>query len=410
MPAIEPSASSVVQATAAIRRVIAARVRDPHDREDLIQTTLVKVAAAQGRLGDATLEGYAIVTARNVVIGHYRTETTRKRHVHRLVEYTSFAGPEELTLRREETDALATALTRLHPADRRLLLAHEVDGTSTAELAHEHDSTPGGVAVRLARARARLRLEFLLVFRNLDQLPTEQCRPVLVALSAGDRRRQATLHAGEHLLQCDTCASLSQPLIERKRSIAGFLPLAGLRPLSGGLRRILRSGKGQAAVGVTVAAGVITVAVLAQPTPTARVPIHTTNVVAPRPRPPIPPARPHSPLMSGVLPLLPIPAGGLARFDGRAVTAQKLLVLSVPANEGAWLGTDPTNRVWVEFIGPGESPFHIVPGQHLTFAGALKKNAAAYSESIGLEDGPDANYLDLMDLHIEVAYPAVHIG
>jgi RNA polymerase sigma factor (sigma-70 family) len=402
---------AVAEAAAAVRRVIGARIRDPHDREDLVQSTLVKVAAAQERLGAEALEGYAIVTARNVVIDHYRTETSRRRHVHRLVEYTRLDGPEELSLRREETDALATALDRLASADRRILLAHEVDGVSTAELAEQYASTAGGVAVRLARARARLRLEFLLVFRNVE-LPTEKCRPVLLALSAGENRRQVALHAGEHLVDCNTCARLSAPLIERRRSIAGFLPFVGLRPLLRGTRRALKSGKVQAAVGVTAVAGVVAVAVVAPSTPSTRNSALATPVTAPRPtRPTVTVPVAGSPLMAGATPLLPLPVGGLEPFEGRAVSAWALTVLSVPANEGAWLGTDAENRVWVEFIGPGESPFHVLPGQRLTFVGMLKRNRPDYARSIGLgPGGAGASVLDAMVAHIEVAYSSVHIA
>jgi hypothetical protein len=37
------------------------------------------------------------------------------------------------------------------------------------------------------------------------ELPTARCQPVLLALSAGDRRRQLALDAGGHLMQCPTC-------------------------------------------------------------------------------------------------------------------------------------------------------------------------------------------------------------
>jgi anti-sigma regulatory factor (Ser/Thr protein kinase) len=43
---------------------------------------------------------------------------------------------------------------------------------------------------------------------------------VLLALSAGDRRRQRDLDAGGHLLACTWCARLSEPLLDRRRSAA----------------------------------------------------------------------------------------------------------------------------------------------------------------------------------------------
>jgi anti-sigma regulatory factor (Ser/Thr protein kinase) len=92
------------------------------------------------------------------------------------------------------------------------------------------DSTPGAVAAQLARARARLRVEYLLELEPTKP-PSGRCRPVLLALSAGDRRRQRELDAGGHLLGCGWCARLSEPLLDRRRTagVAGEvrIPIRG---------------------------------------------------------------------------------------------------------------------------------------------------------------------------------------
>ena len=46
--------------------------------------------------------------------------------------------------------------------------------------------------------------------------PTDRCRPVLFALSAGDRRRQRELDTAGHLLDCDCCLGLSTALFDRR--------------------------------------------------------------------------------------------------------------------------------------------------------------------------------------------------
>jgi serine/threonine-protein kinase RsbT len=107
------------------------------------------------------------------------------------------------------------ALARLPQADRELLFAHEVEGRDTAALAADRRSTPGAVAARLARTRARLRMEYLLAQRGEDP-PTDRCRPTLLALSAADRRRQAELDVPGHLLACDFCSDLARLLRERR--------------------------------------------------------------------------------------------------------------------------------------------------------------------------------------------------
>jgi serine/threonine-protein kinase RsbT len=127
------------------------------------------------------------------------------------------ATPDEHVLEREEHDAVAGALSRLTNRERETLLAHEVSGRDTRSLAEELGLTPGAVAARLNRTRARLRVEYLLALEGPTCL-TDRCRPVLFALSGGDRRRQREVEAARHLLECDLCARLSEPLLERGSS------------------------------------------------------------------------------------------------------------------------------------------------------------------------------------------------
>ncbi|MFW5469096.1 anti-sigma regulatory factor [Knoellia sp. CPCC 206435] len=70
------------------------------------------------------------------------------------------------------------------------------------------------MAAQLKRARARLRVEYVLALDGAEP-PTDHCRPVLLALSSADRRRQRELDAPRHLLECEQCALLSEPLLGR---------------------------------------------------------------------------------------------------------------------------------------------------------------------------------------------------
>ena len=76
-----------------------------------------------------------------------------------------------------------------------------------AEIAEVMGLSTKAVKSLLSRARANLRLEFLLAFRRTE-LPTARCRPVLLALAVGDGRRQAQLDAQAHVRDCPTCAAL----------------------------------------------------------------------------------------------------------------------------------------------------------------------------------------------------------
>jgi RNA polymerase sigma factor (sigma-70 family) len=228
-----------------LRRVVGARVRDLDTVDDLVQEALARVIAVRGRLDDEAVAPYAIVTARNLVTSLAREEERSRRHRPRLVDPSEPERPEDAALRQEEAAAVETALAGLPDHEREAVVAHEVEGVDTATLAEARQSTPGAVGVQLARTRARLRLDYLLALRRVE-LPTARCRPVLLALSAGDRRRQLALDAGGHLMQCPTCASLSRPLVERRRSIAVLLPVPS--------REVLARHAGQPVRGVNVPA------------------------------------------------------------------------------------------------------------------------------------------------------------
>jgi RNA polymerase sigma factor (sigma-70 family) len=220
----------VVELAPLLRRVIGNRVRDRQVVEDLVQETLTRVMAARRRLEPRTLAPYAVVTARNLTRSLATSEDRSRRHAHRLIDLREPILPENEALRREERRAITTALARLPRHDQEALVAHEVEGTDTATLAASRDSTPGAIAAQLSRARARLRVEYLLELEGSEP-PTPRCRPVLLALSAGDRRRQRDLDAGGHLLACTWCARLSEPLLDRRRTavVAGEvrIPIRG---------------------------------------------------------------------------------------------------------------------------------------------------------------------------------------
>jgi hypothetical protein len=89
----------------------------------------------------------------------------------------------------EEHAALRRAMTHLDDEDASLLDAHY--GTPD----RSNRSIAPATAARLARARAKLRVAYVLEHGRVP-LPTQRCRPVLEAVSTGDRRRQERIGAG----------------------------------------------------------------------------------------------------------------------------------------------------------------------------------------------------------------------
>lgn len=215
----EPAAAGVdpgeiVALIPLVRRVIGARVADVSLVEDLVQETLVKVLAAANRVAPGMLEPYAIVTARNLVKSTWTDRDRQRRNQHRVLELAPAAEPDEQVLKEADAEAVSEALTRLSERERDALLAHEVVGQDTKSLAADLGLSAGAVAAQLNRTRARLRVEYLLSLQGQDP-PTDRCRPVLLALSAADRRRQGEVGAARHLLQCAFCGELSEPLLAR---------------------------------------------------------------------------------------------------------------------------------------------------------------------------------------------------
>jgi RNA polymerase sigma factor (sigma-70 family) len=194
-----------------VRRVLAACV--PRDAvDDLVQETLTRVAEARSQV-QGPLEGYAVTTARNLVAERARRSDRDRRYAARIAEPEhDLREPDEGLTRGEDRSHVSAALGRLPERERTMLLAHEVDGVPTAELAERAGTTPGAVAAQLARTRARLRVEYLLVRELVDQLPTDRCEVVLTAISLGERRRLRSARVEEHLVRCPVCRRLAPEL------------------------------------------------------------------------------------------------------------------------------------------------------------------------------------------------------
>ena len=392
-----------------LRRVVGARVRDLDTVDDLVQEALARVIAVRGRLDDEAVAPYAIVTARNLVTSLARAEEQGRRHRPRLVDPSEPERPEDAALRNEEAAAVGAALASLPDHEREVVVAHEVEGVDTATLAEARSSTPGAVGVQLARTRARLRLDYLLALRRVE-LPTARCRPVLLALSMGDRRRQLALDAGGHLMQCPTCASLSRPLVERRRSIAVLLPLLALWWL---WRRIQAWASRRPVLASAAAVSAVTVTGL------VLVPPLVERDQAPRPAPTtttLPPSAAPAPGGGGgggsgvrlVVPgrsLLPVPGREvLARHAGQRVRGVNVPARGVYADEGFWAGTGPGDQLWVRLVGQGESPFRVRVGQRASFTGRLVASPPGFAQRVGMVPEEGAALAGRQGHHIEVDY------
>jgi serine/threonine-protein kinase RsbT len=208
--------AALVDLVPMLRRVIGARVKDPHSVDDLVQETLARVMSARSRVAPDRLPHYASRTARNLVASYAERNDRARNRSHLLVDDVDVESAATDVLREEERTLVGVALGRLSAGDRDILVAHEVNGEDTLTMAAGRDSTPGAVAARLSRARASLRVEYLLASEGVEP-PSDRCRPVLRALSSGDRRRQRELDVERHLLECEPCTRIKDELFQRRQ-------------------------------------------------------------------------------------------------------------------------------------------------------------------------------------------------
>ena len=362
-----------------LRRVIGARVVDSATVDDLVQETLARILAVESRLDETSVEAYAIVTAQNLVRSHARAEERRQRLLPHLFDPRQPEDPAERATEHEERRALTDALGQLSPVDRESLIAHHVEGVDTATLGRPHGVGARAVSVRLARARARLRVEYVLS-RQPAQLPTPTCKPVLLALSSGDQRRQRALKAGEHLQTCPPCAAVCSPLVNRRRPLAIPWPAPGVGPLFGKLRRAVRSHPARAGAATTaIVAAVVAAALLVgdnQPPPALTV----------QQNPPI--------ALSGRQPLAP--------YQGQAVRAHQVKVHAAPGDTGFWVGGSAADRIWVDVDTGRPLSRRVTAGQRVSFAGTLAPNGPEVLNEPGVGGPPDLDQLKSQGFHVHL--------
>jgi RNA polymerase sigma factor (sigma-70 family) len=413
----EETELDIPELEALVRRVVAARLRNRDTVDDVVQETLAATLAARSRIGDAALAPYAVVTARNLIAGLARDADRHRRHLHRLIDTREELRPEEGVINEEERRAMTLALGRLSERDREMVVAHEVKGVDTATLARELESTPGSIAVRLSRARAKLRVEYLLSMYNGGP-PTPRCRPVLVALSAGDRRRQEALRAGAHLLDCDYCAALSEPVVNRRRSLAAVLPLSFFGQLVDGVAKaklaVLQFFKG---VWAKLAAKGLLVKVGAALTGLAITGVSVNAIVnndEPQPKKqhhapaPVTCATAGDALIAGGNAVGHWSrAGTLRSLRGETVRSCGVPVVEIPADEGFWVRAGSRGTVWVQVMGPGESSLNVDVDHSVAFRGRVVANRPGFVKSLGLTEG--AVRLNRQGHHIEVSEDKLHV-
>ncbi len=131
---------------------------------------------------------------------------------------------------------------------------------------------------------------------------------------------------------------------------------------------------------------------------------------------PAPGASPSAPAAGGNLTadgvaLLPLaaaaPAGDLSPFSGQAVQGRAVTVLTVPADEGFWVGSSKTDRIWVQLSGEGESSYQVSEGDSVDLDGVMVAHDAGFADQVGVTTEEGAEQLAAQAQHIEVETSAL---
>jgi DNA-directed RNA polymerase specialized sigma24 family protein len=370
----EVTAEQVADLAPGLRRYASARHWDPADVDDLVQETLARLLEVRTRLDLATLFVYALAVLNNLDRSKRRGDDVARRHRHRLLDLDGPTSADDEMIRAEQREALAQALAALPPEVKALLVDHYAPGAAPTR------SMSGAQAARLSRARAKLRLEYLLALRRVT-LPEPRCRAVLTAISQRNTRRQSELDAARHLSGCPVCMSLADPLLRRDSRLFGLWPLLAAATLvrkAAGSHPVVATGSGVVTTGAVAAA-----VVLALPSH------HQVS-------PPPPSA------------LCRMTGPGREAMVGRHVSAHGVQVASVPANEGFFVRTCGEHTVWVRLTGRGESPIHVRPHDRLTIAGTVR-SVTAHSVAADIPT-TDAATIRRSGVMLAVRFDQVHVA
>ena len=95
--------------------------------------------------------------------------------------------------------------------------------------------------------------------------------------------------------------------------------------------------------------------------------------------------------------------GDLTGLRGERVVAWQARVLTVPADEGFWIGTGRNNRIWVQLTGPPpESPYTVLPGDTVSFTARFVPHGAGYARRVGVSAAEGSALLTRERQHVDV--------
>jgi RNA polymerase sigma factor (sigma-70 family) len=234
-----------------VYRYTLAVLRDPHDAEDVTQTTFMNAYRAfQNGERPQTPKNWLIAIAHNVCRQRFRQAQRRPQ------EAPLFEDAAEMAVEEPEqeytADDIQRALGHLAFNQRAALVMRELEGRSYAEIAEIMGLTVGAVETLIFRGRRALReqLEGTLTCHEAELALSKQADGMLQRAERGQLRA--------HLRECKECAALAR----RHRATRTALKALGAIPLPSSLIGLFGGGSAvglglAAKAAVVVAAGVV---------------------------------------------------------------------------------------------------------------------------------------------------------
>jgi RNA polymerase sigma-70 factor, ECF subfamily len=142
-------------------RYVRRRLDDDAAAEDLVQETLIRIQRGLAEFdGRASVKTWAVAIARRVLADHFR-RPDRQAHLDLDEAALAVADPGpgvEHRLALEQMSAcVRQQIEALSPADRRVLMLHDIEETRIGDVAERCGCSDGAARVRLHRARKRLK-------------------------------------------------------------------------------------------------------------------------------------------------------------------------------------------------------------------------------------------------------------
>ena len=96
--------------------------------------------------------------------------------------------------------------------------------------------------------------------------------------------------------------------------------------------------------------------------------------------------------------------------DGDEAEGNAVKVQSVPADEGFWVGSSATERVWIQLSGTrGESDYKVKQGDTVNFTGTVKAAGKDFATTAGLSAAEGADQLTEQGHYISVPSSSVKL-